>query len=541
MKKRIISILMVLVMTLGLFAGCGKKDNEKETNNGAKGERVLNVGIPQKATITSYEDNAFTKYVQEQTGIKLKFTYFASSGSDYSQQIALLATSGAQMPDVFIGFPGLNGNEYGELGYFIDLTELIESHAPTYKAQYEKLPEATKEKVQLTIVHQQTNAIYGMPQAQTFDTIDKIQNMMLINKTWLDELGLSIPTTLDEFYNVLHAFKTQDPNGNGAADEIPWFGKASGEGDLSNYIINAFTYYNHEDFYHVEDGKIYAPVATDEYRQAIAYLKKLCDEGLLSDLSFSVTAASEIKTMNTPASGVAQVGVICGHPLTYCDVTSMILDEYVSLPALGGATSKGGYTALLENPVQVGAFITKDCANPELAMELLDFFYTDGAVTRLRHGEKDVDWVEGSGTDTYGYEVTTMIKNAKASTEGNSSWSITGIGIQTPQNYNGVRADDTPEAKMMSRIYKEILSTMESAVEPKETLSLLVYTDEEKELVDEYIQLLKDQVASQRDLFITGDKDINNDAQWNEYLKSLEDLKLSELIKTAQTAYDRVK
>lgn len=541
MKKRVISILMVLVITLGLFAGCGKKVNNKESNNGEKGERVLNVGIPQKATITSYEDNAFTKYVEEQTGIKLKFTYFASSGADYNKQIALLATSGAEMPDVFIGFPALTGNEYGEMGYFIDLTDLIEKHAPTYKEQYEKLPQETKDKVQLSIVDPITEAIYGMPQAQTFDTIDKIQNMMLINKTWLDELGLAMPTTTDEFYNVLTAFKTQDPNGNGTTDEIPWFGKASGVDDIAYYIINAFTYYNHEDFFHVENGKLYAPVATDEYREAIKYLKKLCDEGLLSDLSFSVTASTEIKAMNTPASGVAQVGVICGHPLTYCDVTSPILDEYVALPALGAATSKGGYTALLENPVQVGAFITKDCANPELAMELLDFFYTDGAVTRMRHGAKDVDWVEGSGTDTYGYEVTTMIKNAKASVEGNTSWSITGIGIQTPQNYNGVRADDTKEAKMMSRIYKEILTVMQNATEPKELLPLLIYTEEEEEVYTEYLGLLKDQVAAQRDLFITGDKDINNDAHWNEYLKSLENLKLSELLKNAQAAYDRQK
>ena len=43
-----------------------------------------------------------------------------------------------------------------------------------------------------------------------------------INKTWLDKLGLEVTETLDDFYDVCMAFKTQDPNGNGIADEIPF-------------------------------------------------------------------------------------------------------------------------------------------------------------------------------------------------------------------------------------------------------------------------------------------------------------------------------
>lgn len=43
-----------------------------------------------------------------------------------------------------------------------------------------------------------------------------------INKAWLDRLGLEIPTTVDEWYEVLKAFKEQDANGNGDPnDEIP--------------------------------------------------------------------------------------------------------------------------------------------------------------------------------------------------------------------------------------------------------------------------------------------------------------------------------
>ena len=48
-------------------------------------------------------------------------------------------------------------------------------------------------------------------------------NQPIINKKWLDNLGLEEPKNLDELYNVLKAFKEQDANGNGDTDdEIPF-------------------------------------------------------------------------------------------------------------------------------------------------------------------------------------------------------------------------------------------------------------------------------------------------------------------------------
>ena len=46
--------------------------------------------------------------------------------------------------------------------------------------------------------------------------------IQIINQAWLDAVGKELPTTLDEYTEVLRAFKEQDPNGNGQADEIPY-------------------------------------------------------------------------------------------------------------------------------------------------------------------------------------------------------------------------------------------------------------------------------------------------------------------------------
>jgi hypothetical protein len=44
--------------------------------------------------------------------------------------------------------------------------------------------------------------------------------MGMIRKDWLDKLGLNIPTTTDELYNALFAFRDRDVNGNGIKDEV---------------------------------------------------------------------------------------------------------------------------------------------------------------------------------------------------------------------------------------------------------------------------------------------------------------------------------
>lgn len=67
--------------------------------------------------------------------------------------------------------------------------------------------------------------IYSMPWIEELgegkESIHTVNGMAWINKEWLDNLGLEMPQTTDQLMTVLEAFKTQDPNGNGEADEIP--------------------------------------------------------------------------------------------------------------------------------------------------------------------------------------------------------------------------------------------------------------------------------------------------------------------------------
>lgn len=531
MKKKLISMMLVTCMLLGSMAGCGSKDTGKEGSN----EKVtLTVGLPQNVSVSDYEDNALTKYIEESLNMDLEFQFFASKSGEYSQQLALICSSNEKLPDVLWGFTGLGRktmNQYGEDGYFVDLTDLIEKHAPNYKAKLKTVSDEVRENIISRGTNANTGEFYAMPTYTTSNVADYMQNMMYINQTWLDAVGMTVPTNVDELYNVLKAFKTQDPNGNGEADEIPML--SSG---VWLYVINAFVHFSQSDMYNATDGKVWSPVVTDEYRQAMIYLNKLTSEGLLSDLSFTATNL-DIKTLISGTDDTAKVGVWCGHPLTWTTTTSEVLDEYVGLKPLEDATGLGGYGVRQPNYQVYGGFITKDCENQEAAMRFLDFFYEDETAIRLRHGEKGVDWEEGEGMSAYGTESIIQVINQQAYFEGNSTWGTTGTTWMTPENNLSIAEKGMGRNAECSRLAAESMEIMNNFRRPEEVVVNLVYTDSEETTKEKLEGTFGSYVKEALTLFACGEKNPSSDSDWKEYLDTLEQCGLSDLLKVYQSAY----
>lgn len=527
--KRVVSSLLVIMILCSLLTGCG----EKKTAEVEGGK--LKVGIPQKVSITDYNDNAFTKYLEENTGVDIEFVYFSSTASEYKQQLALMASSNEEFPDVLTGFYGLGVgtvNSYGQDGYFLDLTDLIDKHADAYKKAYGEQDKKIQKFITQKITDPDTGKIYALPYVGMV-TEDSIQSLMYINQKWLDAVGMKAPTNLDELYSVLQAFRTQDPNGNGQADELPMLGADA----MMNYVINAYIYYEQAHPYNVEDGKVYAPFITEEYRDALRHLNKLCKEGLYSDLSFTVTNKTELKNLYTPTNGVAQVGIIWGHPQVNTNTFSDVLEQYTALDALGDATGKGGYNVVSDDIVNLSTFITKDCENPELAIKFCDFFYEEETVIRARRGEKDVDWKEKPGKDYTGEEVPVYVINSQAFFEGNKTWGQMHSGILTRQNFStNIETDDQGEARTI-RLLAESRVYLDKARLKEDTVRNLVYTNAEYEIKDQYEATLNNYVKEQAKLFVMGTKNIDSD--WDAYLKQIEDLNLKGVLEMKQKAYDR--
>ena len=103
---------------------------------------------------------------------------------------------------------------YGSQGVYIQLEELIQQWAPKFlKAVEEQDPRI------LALSTAPDGHICGLPMSIPSNDV---YNNGFINQVWLDNLGLDMPTTTDEFVEVLRAFKDNDANGNGNPnDEIP--------------------------------------------------------------------------------------------------------------------------------------------------------------------------------------------------------------------------------------------------------------------------------------------------------------------------------
>ena len=528
MKKRILSMTLVVAMLLGTLVGCGsKKENVSE------GDNTLVVGIPQVATVTDYEENYFTKYLEEATGVDIEFQFFSGTGAEAQQQLTLMCNTTEKLPDVLLGFTSIShytANQFGEDGFFIDLTDLIDKYAVNYKEQFAKLSQERQDYINEKGTNTITGAFYGMPRVM-YPTTDQRQSMMYINKTWLDTLGLQIPTNVAELEVVLQAFATQDPNGNGKQDEMPMLSTAS------SYVINAYTCYESGAF-NVTDGKVWDPIVTDEFRQALIKGNELVAKGLWSEHSFTATQ-TELKKLISPVDEACKVGIFSGHHSSNTNPESDVLKEFVALGDLADETGKGGYSIVLEPPVDWCGFITKDCENTELAMKFLDAFYADEACTIQGRGIKDEEWEYKEDVTAYGGKSYVSLMNEYGTYSGDSNWHRNILGIFSEYNHMPIMAEGENRLGQASRLQKEQWTLMQEGKKREEVVGDLIYTEEEYDVREAKASIVQSHISENITLFLTGEKNPKSDADWNQFLTDLETYGRSELLKIAQAAYDR--
>ena len=145
------------------------------------------------------------------------------------------------------------------------------------------------------------------------------QNLM-INKSWLEKLGLEVPKTWDDLTKVLTAFKNDDPNGNGEADEIPMLINQLGTAGfnwwdpfllLNGTGLNTQMIANGNQGIYIKDGKIGNFMITDNFRQVIEYYHSLIEQGLMpKDI---LTRDSSQNSADISNDGkTAKVGLIFG-------------------------------------------------------------------------------------------------------------------------------------------------------------------------------------------------------------------------------------
>ena len=175
---------------------------------------------------------------------------------------------------------GFSRNEilkYGQQGVLMPLEHLIDEHAPNLKKRFEEKPDWEQS------VTAPDGHIYAITQwSECFHC--SYPSKLWMNTTWLDALGLEQPTTTEELRTVLRAFKDGDPNGNGAADEVPLSGSASEP--IINYLMNAFTYApvggpSSPPPLVLDGDEVVLNATSDSWRAGLEYITSLAQDCLL--------------------------------------------------------------------------------------------------------------------------------------------------------------------------------------------------------------------------------------------------------------------
>lgn len=545
MRKAIMLLIVLVSLGAMVFANGGEETTAVASDNVnpagvfpvVKQPWTMTVMFPQKSQIEDMETNKFTLLMEEKTGITVDWLLIPEK--NVQEKVNLVFASGTDLPDVMVGCAAGLGNAaqvaYGSQGLILPLNEYIDEYGVEFPRVLD-IPHFKTFRAQLTAPD---GNIYSLPKISECYQCE-YAGRLYINHVWLDKLGLDMPATTDEFHQVLKAFATQDPNGNGKADEIPMVGAITGwRTEIDLQLMNSFAYNDgrNQNRFYLDKGVIKASYVTDGWRNGLRYLNALTEEGLIDPVSFTQDK-KQLQQLagNTeiPLVGAFTGGTILGAVSPSSDNKF----DYSVMPPLAGPDGKKGTAYFPTNP-QTGKFvITAECENPAAAYRWADWMYAEEPSLAMRFGERGVDyvWAEKGEVDPMGEQAYLKPILIWGATSQNSHWTFDQPGYSTRQaqvsqttdpnewNNNSMFIAETP-------LYEAVAPGLDEVVPP------LFFTDEEAEEILDLKATIVSYVEESIARFVTGDLDI--EADWDEYLAELDNMGLERYIEINQQVYER--
>ena len=386
MKKKttkLFSAALVLAMSASVLTGCGKG----ASGSGAASVTADDISFPleNKVTITgttSYpsgtesEPNNRTifKRLEEETNVHVDWT--AISNDQWGDKIKLNMANKNTLTDFVFnaGFSNSDLIRYADQGVILPVEEYIDNNMPNLKAVFDKYPEYR------TMCEDSEGHIWALPWIEQLGSnktaIQTVgNNFTYINKKWLDFLGLQTPTTVDEFEEVLKAFKEHASELQAEfgieGDIIPMscimndqdpsllingFGEGYGDNDIGQHI--AVT----------DDKKVICTATQEGFKSGMQWLHKLYEEGLIDPECFTQDWSTYV------AKGKSHRYGVC---FTWDVANIDNLEDFVPLAALKAdvvnvTPMNGSFTSGFDRGRCV---VTSKCENPAFVCSWLDLMY----------------------------------------------------------------------------------------------------------------------------------------------------------------------
>ena len=550
MKAKKIKAFMAAALAVCMVAsmtGCGKSKvalNDGEFQEVDKAE--LEFPLKEKTEIsgmTSYPANTESdpnkrtifKRLQEKTNVEVKWN--AIQSDQWSDKISLAMANPKELSDFVFsaGFSDSDLLKYADQGIIIALEDYIDAYMPNLKAVFDKYPEYR------TMCTDTEGNIWALPWIEQLGSgktaIQTVGNMSFINKKWLDFLNLEVPETVDEFEQVLIAFRdhaSELQKEFGIDGSIIPMSCIVNDGDQDpSILINGFGegYGDADKTRHIavtDDKKVICSATQDGYKKGIEWLNKLNDEGLIDPEAFTQEWSTYVSKGKS-----GRYGVCFSWDVANIDN----LEDWVPLPVLTADTrnltpQNGSFTSGFDRGRCVVTAVAK---NPALVCAWLDQMYDPIQSPQNNWG-------------TYGedddFDIFEMSKNA----EGGDMLKHAPLGDASPVEVREAESVGGPLA-VLDEYYDKYVTCPDDAQYRLDWIEDYFTPDMHTEYVYPNVFMNREDTEELSNLQADIQKTINakksdwimngfTDADWDEYLKSLDSYGLEDYLKIYQKYLD---
>ena len=545
MKKKTLALLLAVTMTVSALAACGSekktsgeasvKEEVKESSaDSAAGDasEAEEIAYPEEITIfanmglkaqaqgfTSNNDAYWAQALEEITGTHVEWTQPIEA---MAEKFNLMIASEEYTDAIVYDWPNVEGGPemYVEDEVILDLTDLIPECMPNFNAYLEEHPNVKK------IMQNEEGRILYIPFIRD-DAQLNIYVGPLIRTDWLEKLGLEVPTTTDELYTVLKAFKEQDPNGNGEADEIPMSGVSFDE-NINHNIGNLLWAFDTTYTFYVEDGKVVWGPMEDKFVEGLEYIAMLFDEGLIDvDYLLNDRTAMDSKAI------ADRVGFEFSFQPTkyYNDATfndgtrRMAGIPYLTTP---DNDSQMCFNSDYINGVvtSVSFAVTTACEDPKGLLKWLDTIYSEEGIILMNWGEEGTHFEYVDGEPQYiGWDTMTADEKNKVQAE----TMVIDTTFPTLQQWDALSVTYCDWGA-------EAVDTWANSADTSGILPQISFTAEEKEQIADALTQIETYASTQMNNVVIGEMSID---EWPKVVEKFHDMGIDEILEVYNAAYQR--
>ena len=557
MKKRamrIVAVAAAATMVVGSVAPVYAKKKDKEVKLTEAGtypivpegeELTLTCFTMTMPNVENFETNDFTKYLEDLTGVHIEWV--TAGRDDWQEKLNMMLSSG-DYPDMLLGLsPDLAKFGVKEQ-IIVPMDEYInEENMPNYMKLYGD---------RLDLSRETDGQIYSLI-AENDCYHCSYGRKMWINTKHLEEMGVEMPTTTDEFLEVCKKFKEYKPDG------IAVLGSAPGQGwysEFENFLMGSFilppstsyTLDRRDKTAVTWDGEIVCVAQDDRYREFLKYANTLYNEGALYDGDFTQTEEQMKSIINQ--DGAPVLAFTTGTISNCIDVTSNpdLYAQYEAMSPLKGPDGTQLTTYFKYLSINDGNFsITDTCKSPEAALRWADFFYSEIGDLASQYGaDEGKDWVLnpegkfGLNGEPAKYEI---LNKYSAETQ-NHDWQDLGIRVAPAEYRLGAAVEQDVDVKGPDGLEKLLYDATEQKYAPYgqteensdlDVLPKLKPTSEETSSISTVAVEIEKLIDEASTAYIVGTRNINDDKDWDSFKDALDKAGLKDLLEVYQTAYDR--